>query len=82
MVARRAKQAKKNGVVSKSEIENMRSMLHMGGLTKKKDIREYQFRFNMGSSSVHDELPIFLMFKYLPREQMVEMVRSAEQRGE
>jgi hypothetical protein len=79
-----AMDAKKMGVVSKSEIESMRSMLHMGDLTDKHKIGEYMLDFKMGNKGrkpMRNELPRFLMLKYITRDQMVELVRAANRRG-
>jgi hypothetical protein len=57
-------EAKKKGVVSKKEIENMRKMLKKGEYTNKSKISEYHFDFKMGYKGTkppRNELPIFLV---------------------
>jgi hypothetical protein len=63
-----AMDAKRKGVVSKNEIESMRSMLRMDELTDRHKIGEYMLDFKMGNKGrkpTSNQTPQFLMLKYM-----------------
>jgi hypothetical protein len=76
--------AARAGAVTKHEIESMRSMLNMGELTSRKKIADYMLDFKMGNTgqrSLRQELPTFLMFKYITRDKISDIIKSANRRG-
>ena len=76
--------AARAGTVTSHEIESMRSMLNMGELTCRKKIADYMLDFKMGntgSRALQQTLPTFLMFKYITRDRMSDIIKSANRRG-
>jgi hypothetical protein len=77
-------QAKKEGKVAQSEIDEMRGMLKNGDITDKQKITLYMVEFKMGikgQKPPRREFPFFLMLKFIPDDLMAEFIRSANRRG-
>jgi hypothetical protein len=79
-----ALEAKKEGRVAQSEIDEMRDMLKSGDLTCQHRIGLYMLEFKMGikgQKPPQREFPYFLMLQFIPDERMSDLIAAANRRG-